>query len=38
LIAKIKDLYGVDVSDIESGNVAMILERIARDGGRYENR
>jgi len=38
LIAKIQDLYGVDVSDIESGNVAIILERIARDGGRYENR
>jgi hypothetical protein len=29
LIAKIKDLYGVDVSDIESGNLATILDRIA---------
>jgi hypothetical protein len=29
LIAKIKDLYGVDVSDIESGNLAAILDRIA---------
>ncbi len=29
LIAKIKDPYGVDVSDIESGNLAMILDRIA---------
>lgn len=27
--AKIKEVYGVDVSDIESGNVAEILERIA---------
>ncbi|HTY84575.1 MAG TPA: hypothetical protein VMB19_10160 [Silvibacterium sp.] len=26
--AKIKDVYGVDVSDIESGNLAMILGRI----------
>lgn len=29
LNAKIKDLYGVDVSDIESGNLATILDRIA---------
>jgi hypothetical protein len=27
--AKIKDVYGVDVSDIESGNLALILHRIA---------
>jgi hypothetical protein len=37
LITKIQDVYGVDVSDIESGNVAMILERIARHRDRYEN-
>ena len=29
LYAKIKTVYGVDVSDIESGNLAAILERIA---------
>jgi len=29
LIAKIKELYGVDVSDIESGHLATILDRIA---------
>jgi len=29
LIARIKDLYGVDVSDIESGDLAAILGRIA---------
>jgi hypothetical protein len=29
LNAKIKDVYGVDVSDIESGNLAMILDLIA---------
>jgi hypothetical protein len=29
LIAKIRDLYGVDVSDIGSGNIATILGRIA---------
>jgi hypothetical protein len=29
LHAKIKDTYGVDVSDIESGNLAEILDRIA---------
>jgi|SRR5579872_164892 len=29
LFEKIKDVYGVDVSDIESGNLAQILDRIA---------
>ena len=29
LIAKIREVYGVDVSDIESGNLADILDRIA---------
>jgi|SRR5579871_3419627 len=29
LYARIKDVYGVDVSDIESGNLAKILDRIA---------
>jgi hypothetical protein len=29
LFDKIKDVYGVDVSSIESGNIAEILERIA---------
>ena len=29
LHAKIKEIYGVDVSDIQSGNLAEILERIA---------
>jgi hypothetical protein len=29
LITRIDDVYGVDVSDIESGNLAEILERIA---------
>jgi hypothetical protein len=29
LIARINELYGVDVSDIESGNLAEILERVA---------
>jgi len=29
LVAKIKDVYGVDVSDIASANLAEILERIA---------
>lgn len=29
LNAKIKDIYGVDVSDVDSGNLAMILDRIA---------
>ncbi len=34
LVAKISLLYGVDVSDIESGNIAAILGRIApRRGG-----
>jgi len=28
MVKKIMDIYGVDVSDIESGNVARILERI----------
>jgi hypothetical protein len=31
LIAKIRDVYGVDVSDIASGNIAEILERIAAE-------
>ena len=30
LHAKIKEIYRVDVSDIESGNLATIIERIAR--------
>jgi len=30
LQTKIREIYGVDVSDIESGNVAEILDRIAR--------
>jgi hypothetical protein len=29
LQAKIKEIYGVDVSDIESGNIVQILDRIA---------
>ncbi|HUO32350.1 MAG TPA: hypothetical protein VMU80_24250 [Bryobacteraceae bacterium] len=29
LNAKIREVYGVDVSDVESGNLAEILERIA---------
>jgi hypothetical protein len=29
LVAKIREVYGVDVSDIESGNLADILDRIA---------
>ena len=29
LIARINEMYGVDVSDIESGNLAEVLERIA---------
>jgi len=29
LYAKIRELYGIDVSDVESGNLAQILERIA---------
>jgi hypothetical protein len=29
MVTKIMDIYGVDISDIESGNVAQILERIA---------
>ncbi|HWC99151.1 MAG TPA: hypothetical protein VG456_20465 [Candidatus Sulfopaludibacter sp.] len=29
LQGKIRDVYGVDVSDIESGNLAQILDRIA---------
>ena len=29
LTARIRDLYGVDVSDIASGNLAMILDRIS---------
>ena len=29
LLTRIKRVYGVDVSNIESGNIAMILERIA---------
>jgi hypothetical protein len=29
LHAKIKEVYGVDVSDIKSGNLSEILERIA---------
>jgi hypothetical protein len=31
LIARIKEVYGVDVSDIESANLAEILERIAKE-------
>lgn len=31
LQAKIRDVYGVDVSDIASGNIADILDRIARE-------
>jgi hypothetical protein len=31
LNARIKNIYGVDVSDIDSGNLAMILDRIAGD-------
>jgi hypothetical protein len=31
LIARIKELYGVDVSDIESAKPPEILERIAKD-------
>jgi hypothetical protein len=30
LLKKIEDIYGVDVSDITSGNLADILERIAQ--------
>lgn len=30
LCSKIRQTYGVDVGDIESGNLADILERIAR--------
>jgi hypothetical protein len=30
LIARIKEVYGVDVSDIESAKLAEILERIAK--------
>lgn len=30
LQAKVREVYGVDVSDIESGNLAQILDRIAR--------
>jgi hypothetical protein len=29
LVAKIREVYGVDVSDIESANLADILDRIA---------
>ena len=29
--ARIKEIYGVDVSDIKSGNIAAILERIAAE-------
>jgi hypothetical protein len=29
LVAKIREVYGVDVSDIESGNLADILDRVA---------
>lgn len=29
LIARVKDLYGVDVSDVASGNLSAILDRIA---------
>ena len=29
MVKKIMDIYGIDISDIESGNVAQILERIA---------
>lgn len=36
VIAKIKDIYGVDVSDIESGNIATILHRIATGRDRKE--
>lgn len=32
LVAKIREIYGVDVSDIESGNLADILDRIAATG------
>lgn len=31
LVAKIRDVYGVDVSGIASGNIAEILERIATE-------
>jgi len=31
LIAKIRDIYDVDVSDIETGNIAEILERISME-------
>ena len=34
LMAKISILYGVDVSDIDSGNLAMIIQRIATDRDR----
>jgi hypothetical protein len=34
LIAKIRDVYGVDVSDIASGKIADVLERIAAERGR----
>lgn len=34
LIARIKEIYGVDVSDIESAKLPEILERIARDTAR----
>jgi len=37
LHAKIKETYGVDVSDIESGNLAEILDRIATKQGRDPN-
>lgn len=29
MVNKVMEIYGVDVSDIESGNVAQILESIA---------
>jgi hypothetical protein len=31
LIARIKEVYGVDVSDIESAKLPEILERIAKE-------
>jgi hypothetical protein len=37
LITKIRDLYGVEVSDIESGNLATILSRIATHRDRQES-
>jgi len=33
LNAKIREIYGVDVSDVESGSLAEILQRIAKRRG-----